>query len=356
MYLNDIDIFVLDEDFEILGVLNSVISITWFRRYYAAGNFSIKCGLKDFTLFKDGKYIYSKNFVETGVIQSKKYIDNKNDIIIEINGRFLECILDTRIINTVYNLSGLSEDVSRNLVNLTCINPTDPNRVIPKLQLGNYNGLGTQIEAQFYGDEVGKKIRDHLLPVQLSFSCLYDFEEDKINFTIWEGEDKTGGEFGLVVFSEEFDNIIDTEYNYDNSKYKNFVYIDGAKDANGNVVKTTLDLSNGNPVQEMYLDASSIEYNTESTTLTQYINILKQEGRKTLNENKIVSECSPKIIYNKIFKYKQDFDLGDLIIYKNKTFGLDFNHRIIGITEEYNEGEYNIYLDIGEGFKLKGVF
>ena len=52
-------------------------------------------------------------------------------------------------------------------------------------------------------------------------------------------------------------------------------------------------------------------------------------------------------------KYKEDFDLGDKVVYKNDDLGFSIENRIVGITEAYENGNRTIDVTFGEDYNIK---
>ena len=83
--------------------------------------------------------------------------------------------------------------------------------------------------------------------------------------------------------------------------------------------------------------------------------MLKERGIEKLNEcNKVeVSNFSIDPLSN--LKYKEDFDLGDKVVYKNDELGLIIENRIVGITEAYENGNRTIDVTFGEHYNIKKI-
>ncbi|WP_010293528.1 Gp37-like protein, partial [Clostridium senegalense] len=57
------ELYILNKDLEILGILDNFISLKWVRKFYTTGEFELHCSLDNNTLnlLKKDNIIYKKN-------------------------------------------------------------------------------------------------------------------------------------------------------------------------------------------------------------------------------------------------------------------------------------------------------
>lgn len=67
------ELFLLDKNFQICGLIDDFSSLVWNRKYYECGDFNLQIGLNYIQQFKNAKYVYSKEFVETGILEAFNY-------------------------------------------------------------------------------------------------------------------------------------------------------------------------------------------------------------------------------------------------------------------------------------------
>lgn len=143
------NIYVLDQNFELQGIIDEYVSVIWRPSYSEVGDFEIYLGATDkaISLLQKNRYVVRSCdiSVENGITTYKKVMVIKNLQLITnvengdfycVTGRELKYLLHQRIVWSQTNLSGTAENAMRRLVNENAINPTDTNRVIPKLLLG----------------------------------------------------------------------------------------------------------------------------------------------------------------------------------------------------------------------------
>lgn len=369
-------LLLLDKQFQICGIIDDFSSLVWNRKYYECGNFNLQIGIKYWEQFKNAVYVYSKDFQETGILETLNYKTTTQGIEIQRSGRFLESKLFDRVINTTQNFKNqTTEDIVRNLVNTFVINSGD--RKIPNLILGERKGLGKTRTMQMTGDNLLDKIYELCKEDELSIHLKYDFENNKMVLEVWQGLDRvdTQNKNTWAIFSRNFENIIEDDYSIDNTKYRNYAYVMGeveeetGTENEGNEIKNKrrVDvivnrIKEGEERKELYVDARDIqsektddEGNSIKIPETEYKEMLKERGIEKLNECNKVEISNFKINPISNLEYKRDFDLGDKVIYKNDEIGFNIEKRIIGITESYENANKTLDITFGDDYNIKKV-
>ena len=351
------DLLLLDKNFQICGIIDDFSSLVWNRKYYECGSFTLQTKLDKYNDIKMAKYIYCKDFIETGVIEAIEIQDSNN--IVETSGRFLESILAKRVIDaTKYFKNEITEDIVRGLITDLAINKET--RKIDKLKLGTRQGLGINRTMQMTGDNLLTKIYELCKEDELSIRVRYDFDNDEIIAEVWQGLNRldTQDVNTWAIFSKNFENVTDSTYNTDKTKYCNFAYVEGeVQDENGEKhrVSTTVDrIKEGEERIELYVDARDLQKD-EDTTDAEYLEMLKERGIEKLNENTKVEEASFSIDPYSNLIYKTDFDLGDKVVYKNAELGFNIENRIVGVSEAYENGDRTIDITFGDTYNLKKI-
>lgn len=349
------ELLLLDKDFQICGLIDDFSSLVWNRKYYECGNFNLQIGIKYWEQFKNAMYVYSKDFKETGILETLNHKTTTQGTEIQRSGRFLESMLADRAINTTQSFRNqTTEDIVRSLVNIFAINAGT--RSILKLTLGERKGLGRSRTMQITGGNLLDKIYKLCKEDELSICLWYDFDNNKLVFEVWRGLDRrdTQDENTWAIFSKNFENITDDEYSTDETQYRNFAYVAG-EDTGGDRVIVEVDrVKEGEKHKELYVDARDIQ-KSEDITDAEYKEMLKERGIQKLNEcNKVeIADFSIDTLAN--LKYKTDFDLGDKVVYKNDELGFDIENRIIGVSEAYENGNMTLDINFGNDYNIKKV-
>lgn len=347
------DLYILDKNFNILKIVSVFTSLVWNRKYFETGSFSLKIEGDNF--FNDynerkAKYIYNKNFKELAVIQSLKNQSDSKGKTTNISGKFMETILSDKVIRTTENYYDYSVNIARALIQNHI---TD---YVLNIIIDNSVDLSemSKIQVSFTGETIEEAIRKMFENDGISFNIVYDYLENKLNLNIWKGLDRTDTQNvnTWAIFSESNETILDSTYTYNDSKYKNVAIVAGEGEGANRVI-VEVDLSeSGEKKKELYVDARDLQQG--DLTLAQYKNALRTRGIEKLLENKLVEKVDFSADTKSTLIYKTDYDLGDIVTYKEDNGYI--NKRITGITEAY-EGE-NEKLDIifGDDYVLKGVF
>ncbi len=349
------ELLLLDKNFQICGLVDDFSSLVWNRKYYECGNFSLETNVKYLEQFKNAKYIYNKNFLETGVLEGFNFKDTTTGLQILFKGRFLESVLSERVIDKTQNFTNVTtENIVCNLVNTFAINTTG--RTIEKLKLGEKKGLGKSRTIQMTGDNLLNKIYELCKEDELSIRLKYDFDNNQIIFGVWQGLDRTDNQNAntWAIFSRNFENILQDEYSIDITKYCNFAYVAGEDKGENRVIVEVNQIKPNEERRELYVDARDLQKDDKTTDI-EYRQILRERGIQKLGENNKIETANFSIDPLANLIYKQDFDLGDKVIYKNEQLNFNIENRIIGISEAYENGNRTLDVTFGEDFNIKKI-
>lgn len=357
---------------EIIGIVDTAKSIIWHEVYYGVGDFEIyaPCTPENVACLVEGNYVTRYDAQNVGIIENVNPTYNEQDgRMIVAAGRFAKSVLDRRIIyrrsgrsvsSTV--LSGNVEDAARSLVTQNAINCTfDSGRNIPELVLGPDAGIAQKIVDE-NGNAARKQVtHDNLL--SYTDSLLQEFgmgaycgldSSLKLAYTVFAGVDRsinnTAGN-NPVIFSQDFDNLLTSDYFYDTSGLKNTALIGGSGDGTARfhtVIKNAA--VTGLARREMFVDASSHsktytdEDGVEQTIADDEYDVqLKTLGLQEIAKHEIVETFDAAIdLTNGSFVYGKDFFLGDVVTVQDVEVGLYINPRILEITEVYDDSGYQI--------------
>lgn len=339
------DVIILDGNFKpMLPVVDAYSSLQWTRRYYECGEFELHAPVEFCDLLKNGQYVYRNDAIETGLIEEFGYsLKDGGEENVFVKGRFLNALLDGRVIARTRNVSGNAEAVLRNLLNAHAINPTDTSRKIENLILGPLSGVGGSVNTQVTGDSLMEYFDKLSLEQELSYLLRYDFLQGKLVFDVWQGFDRTDGQTvnTMAVFSRDFENISEESYQRRDADYKNFAYVAGTGEGTARIVEIVNQVPSGERRREMYVDAHDLQPKDDDgndITTTAYRAILYQRGLEKLKEQVVVENIDTAINQFGNLEYKQDFDLGDLCTIINPRIGYQTKQRITEVREIFEKG------------------
>ena len=348
---------------EVIGILDTAQSVIWHSLYYGVGDFQIYISMQDaLQIISEAKYITRPDNDEVGVIESILIADdNESGKMATISGRFAKSLLDRRII---YTLSGTSNKATilngnvetnvRSLVNNNAI----ASRSLGILELGAVAGIDKTIV-----DENGVAAQK-----QVSFENLLDYTEavlkeygiastvklsnGKLQYIVYEGADRSADNTDgnqPIVFSEEYDNLISSEYAHDTTLEKNVALIGGEGEGIDRFC-VLIGSQSGLQRKEVFVDASSIskkykdENDVEKTyTDAEYTAMLKAHGHQVTSALTVAEDFNGVIdITNGNWKFGVDVFLGDIVTVQDNDIGVYKNVRLGEVTEYQDQDGYTV--------------
>lgn len=141
-----------------------------------------------------------------------------------------------------------------------------------------------------------------------------------------------------VKFSDELGNIVAQSYLINISDYKNFAYVYG-QGKNEERIGYTVDLTSGGDRYELYVDARDIGWtyyddnNVEHQhTAESYKQALIQRGIEKLLERRAIREFTAEVNSgDSLFRFGEDYELGDIVKTNSKRYALAKYFRIQGV-------------------------
>ncbi|GAA0082422.1 MULTISPECIES: siphovirus ReqiPepy6 Gp37-like family protein [Clostridium] len=359
------ELYIFNRDLELIGILDTFTSLRWIRRYFKSGEFELHCALDCSTLelLKRDNVVYKKNDVEAGYIETRQLkIGEDGQEYLEIKGKFLTNYLDRRISWDRVNFSGKTENLMRELVYCNAINPTNLDRKIPNLILGDLKGFNEDIKYTNSFGNIIEQLENISNTNNLGYRNILDIKNRKILFDVYKGVDRSinNGSIAPCIFSRDFENILEQEYMDSLNNYRNTTLIAGAGEGKDRKI-TYIENGKGLDRYELYVDARDItdkeekkkmvvDYDEEGNvtgeheeteeveiTWERYKPLLLQRGKEKLEECKEIQTFDSKINVLGNNKYKVDYDLGDIVTIVDKKWGIRIDTRVTEIEEVYEE-------------------
>lgn len=346
------NIHVLNQNFELQGVIDEYVSIIWRPSYSEIGDFEIYLGATDkaIGLLKENYYVVRSSdiSVENSVTTYEKVMVIKNIQLITdvengdfycVTGKELKYLLNQRIVWSQTTLTGTAEDGIRRLVNENAINPINPNRIIPNLVLGVSAGLTDTIEKQV----TGKKLDEAITEICVTYNYGWDIfiTNNTLVFVLYTGLDRSYNqtERPYVVFSDEFENLYNTDYQLVTENYANVTLVGGEGEGLERVYTAVNNEISGLERYETFTDARDISSNKNTDNKIDevtYSNLLAERGRENLATLSHKEGFTGEVLSDVAFKYNEDFFIGDLVTVINK-YGIQKNVRVLSAIESEAE-------------------
>ena len=347
-------------EFSRIAVIENACSVIWVRRFQTAGDFEVYVpATKELLgiLRQNELFITRENDLANAMKIQKVELTTDPDEgdFLTISGKSAACIIGQRIVRRYLNLTGTVENCIYQMIMDECIDPL-PRR--------DYN-LWRKMDVL--------KIEKTELPATPDFTMLYysknvldaveemcavggigykvEFTGEDFVFSLYVGVDRTIGqsENDRVIFSEEFENLGQCTYTYDNSNYCNAVLLKGANKGTTGISMYWFDRQEFENCKELCYyekseDGSDLSWSTETGQLSdnEYYDKMKQLCKIHMSKAKLQDDLNADIYPNNTGK----FDLGDRVSIVNR-YGITGSATVLEITETEDETGYRTIPTLG---------
>lgn len=373
---------IRNKDRVLIGVIDTAQSVIWKADYYSTGAFDIfvSANKETLELLTVGYYVTRPNDRHIGIIEKINITyDVQYGRMIIASGRFAKSLLDRRLImklngsSTAGKISilptvirGRVEEAARQLVNDNAINAVHPARNIPFIKLGELKGINKRIVDES-GNATDKQtsfgnlleytdslLQEYALGAYMSF----DKASKDLLYNVFEGVDRTKGNTAgntPIIFSQDYDNLLTSDYTYQTDTLKNTALIGGEGEGVNRFCAMVGVNAFGIDRREIWLDMNGQSRTYENGsgeqityTDTEYFNLLKSAGKQELALLKEIQTFDGGIdLTNCNLVFGRDYYIGDLITVQDTELGLSLNKRILTATEVQDESGYKIDITYG---------
>lgn len=387
-------IYILDKNYERLGELSEQEDIVFNKRFNDVGYCALKvaCSPEMLEMLKAGNYIYRYDDdilckIETATIDT----DVEQGDFLTVDAVDMNNILSGRIVRWDVTYSGTVAGFIKRLITENIINPAQAQRRIENFVFDDSNFAEFTETLNVAKDTATQDLLQLIITTcktyNYGFRVSLDIETRKLVFRLKRGKNKaTTDSSEYVEFSPNYSNILSSHYKEDESNYKNVAYV-GYKSANKddeNVYLLSLYEGSSEPTgeerREVYVDGTNTSreitldelkllfgsvtksgttysatingvstavatfevtttdgVSTEKITATDYTYLLliRIVGLNTLAERTKTQEFSGEVDTVDTYKYKTDYDLGD-IVYVENDYGIGAAAQITEVTESEN--------------------
>ena len=349
--------FVLDREFNRVGILDKFESLLWTERFQSYGDFEIYTAItqENVNLLRENYYLEDRDSEQVMIIEDIEFNSNSdvgNHLI--VTGRSLESILDRRIVWVQTILDGYLQGQVEKLLNQNAINPDDPNRKIPGLVFKPSEDeriTSLKVSIQFTGDNLYDAIVTICQTANIGWRITLS-EDREFVFELYMGEDRSYEQTKnpYVIFSPKFDNLINSNYLQSKKTLKTVTLVAGEEQGTARRTTTvypgedTAETNVGLDRRELYTDARDISSTVEGGELTndEYTALLVQRGTEKLAENTEVKTFEGQIESRTMFIYGQDYFRGDIVQVTNE-YGIDARSRISEVIHSESVEGIDVY-------------
>lgn len=333
------DIYVLNNNLELTSVITEFDSIIWSTRYHSSGDFEMTLPATNELLLslqinnfivrdEDVTSTEMKNVMIIKNIELKTDVEDGNKII--ISGKSLSNIISQRIIANQSSVRGILDECIHLILIENLINPKDSQRKINNFIVEKTNLVGA-VDIQATGDNVEEFINEQCEKNGIGYDVT--IKNNKFVFKLYKGVDRSYNQTTnpFIVFSPNFDNLVNSDYQFHTEEYKNTAYVAGE----GEGVKRrkiTIGNESGLNRYEMWVDARDLNSNDGEIDSSSYNSMLLERGLDKLSEsiNNELFDCEAETTQQ--FKLNEDFFLGDIVQFENE-YGISVPARIIEVID-----------------------
>jgi hypothetical protein len=344
------DIFVLNQNFEAIDIIDNYESLIWTDRYFEYGDFELYLPMQIDLLasLQKDNYMYIRDSEHLMIIEDFEITtDAEIGSRLRVIGRSLESILDRRIVWGQKTYSGTIHAIIKAMITDAIISPEIESRKIDNFifqDSSDESVNGNSIDVQFTGDNLYESVSLLCHMVGAGFRITLDSDNNFV-FSLYSGQDRSYAQDSnpYVVFSPSFENIIDSRYVETNSSHRNVTLVAGEGEGSDRKTVTVGDTS-GLLRRELFTDARDISTQTEEGTLTdeQYNAQLTARGNESLQEYSASTAFEGKAETTRMFRYGEDFFMGDIVQIANE-FGMESRAYITAIIRSQDEKGLAVY-------------
>lgn len=323
---------MLDSEFKTISVLDRFESFIWTDRYSSYGDFELYT-LASLELIRTIKNIHNNDYYVWSNISDHVMIVENYEITtdseygdhLRITGRSLESILQRRIVWGQTNVTGNLQTKLTELIGNQCMGYAGETRRIPGFtieQSADPKITSLKIDTQFTGDNLYDAVKKVCDEKKIGFKITLN-DENKFVFKLYSGSDRSYDQLEnpFVIFSPKFENIINSDYRYNKENYKTVALIGGEGEGSDRTYVVSGDnQSKGLLRKELFVDARDLTSKTEDgadLSASEYQNKLTSRGNEKLSDFKIDQYYDGEIDTSRMFKYNEDFFMGDIVQFES---------------------------------------
>lgn len=354
----DIELNVFDLNFNRLGEISVYKELEIERNYTKISTLILRVVTSKgmIELLQHDNILTTRENPNYGYIIQNFFYTDENETEIEIHAYSLNYMLSWRSIVTQQYYSGNVEGVVKSFINSNFINPSNPNRIVPNLRLAHNNNIQLSIVSTAFGITVDEHVFAICNENDISIDIVMNHVDKKFDVVTWQGEDRSTLQTANphVIFSKEFDNIINQQYTSSKTDFKTTAYVVGEEwYEEGRLTVAINDEQSGFNRRELFIDSSlGSEFTDEegfSVLLSdeEYIEVLKKEGAETLVNYQVIETFESEVDMYSQFTYGVDYGLGDKVSVRNDEIGKVLHTRVISATLTSNREGTNLSINFG---------
>lgn len=346
--------YLLDKDMELKRIIENYKSAIWTERYNESGDFELYIpatpDIIDAVNFdSDG----STQFIcraddpsKCAMIENVRIsTDAENGNFVTISGRTLAALPFRRVASSQVTFTGSACKTIEQLLIKSIIDPAEIRRKIDNFTFKNSVDPADDmaLNNQYAGQNIGDAIEAICKTLRIGYRANFDLDAKTIEYEIYKGTDRTTWQTIVppVIFSNEFNNLLSSDYTVDVEPWKNTALVAGEGQGTGRMRVTFETGAYGIERRELYVNAQESSTNGEEITPSVYAGILHDKGYQAVSEARPRRENEADVAPNYGFKLNKDYFLGDLVTVQNE-YGIQTRPRVVEIIEAQDDSGYSI--------------
>lgn len=311
------------KNFELIDMIDVYRELTTNRLFRGAGEITIKLNTLEYSnsleidnvVMVDGEAYFIEGF--------SKYNNAEKVQTYEASGHHINSILERRTIIVPYTVT-TDQSYEYHIQQLILQNimlPSDTNRRIANFTIKSTSFIGYPVaEYAIEKQSLGEGINTICESAGFGYRIDYDIDNARFVFSLLKGVDRTDE----VMFSEDFNNVENSELTRDSSEWVNVCYL------NNDGSMAPIGAGTGLDRREFFVEGDKVE-----------------DAQKLLDDNKIKDNVNTDILKTEQYEYKTDWNLGDIVTFIDKEIGFVVAKPILAI-KEISGQQYAMEVDFGE--------
>ena len=340
------DINVLDRSFNQVAIIDTFKSLLWVKRYYKNGEFELYVPAEESLLqYLQKDFVLTRDDDDTAMIIERVVVktDAENGDYFIVSGRSLESILARRVIlrQTVIVDTDIVQAIKQLVVAHTGNGDPSSYRAFPNFSIDDSLTVPGDFKAQYTGQNLLDTVS--AICTQYGIGMKMTLSGANIVLSFYQGSEVD------VIFSPEFDDLINSQYASDSSNYANYAIVAGQGEGYNRIIQNIASVPgtiSGFDLREIWVDARDINKKDgpeEGDVIPQqeYTLMLAERGKEKLAARSVTSAFEAEVEPNTTFKYKTDYHLGDIVTVTNE-YGITAKPRIVEIVESWDDTGYKV--------------
>lgn len=313
-------------------------------------------------LLGTGKILVTKDDPAYGyIIQHIEFTQVNGENLLEVVAFSLNYLLSFRHIYPQQVFYGTNEEAIRYFVTNNLISPSQANRKIDNFILGQINNIGTTDTYSNSGGNLLEFCMQLANEAGGTIDVYVDHNTRKFVMEIVRGLDRSADQSvnPRVVFSEEYDNVLQQNYFRSLINYRNAAIIAGEGEGIDRVIVDQNNRS-GLDRRELFVDARDLQStykddddNDITLTPQQYTNTLLSRGNNQLLEVR-QTETFESVVDDRQYVYGRDYFLGDIVSIKSDELNIIAHVPVYSVKITSNENGVTVVPSLGTG--LPSIF